>query len=111
MLGRRHYIRRQRPHKRVARHRPALPAAVRRARPGGAVGVNVVRREASVHSVRWQASVRRVHPVHGMGQTLRIPAVPVGPERQLQRMESDLHRQQRGGKLKICIVFELPFNV
>lgn len=33
--------------------------------------------------------------VHGLGQTLRLPAVPEWPQRQLWRLEGNLHRQQQ----------------
>lgn len=59
-----------------------------------AAGLPPVRHQAVVHAVRWQAAVRRVDPVHGLGQALRLPAVPVRPQWQLQRLEGDVHRQQ-----------------
>lgn len=41
--------------------------------------------------------------VHGLGQTLRLPVVSEWPQRQLWRLEGDLHRQQQCCKSKITV--------
>jgi hypothetical protein len=40
------------------------------------------------------ASVRRVIPVCGLGPPPRLPAVPLGPVRQLRRLARDMHWRQ-----------------
>ena len=42
-----------------------------------AVGVRVVRREASLHAVRRQKAVRSLTSLHGMGCAFRLSALPV----------------------------------
>jgi hypothetical protein len=44
---------------------------------------------SGVHPVWRQEALRRVHPVHGVGQALRLPALPVRPQRQLWRLEGN----------------------
>ena len=46
-----------------------------------AVGVGVVRHQAGLHAVRREEALRRLHLVHGLGLSLRLPALPVGPVR------------------------------
>ena len=40
-----------------------------------------------------QAALRRQPALRRLGSALRLPAVPVRPQRQLHRLEGDLHRQ------------------
>ena len=40
-----------------------------------------------LHPVGRQEALWRFHPVHGVGQALRLPALPVRPQRQLRRLE------------------------
>ena len=54
-----------------------------------------VQLQAIVHPVRWLAAVRCGVLVRGVGPSLRFPAVPKRPVRQLQRVESDGHRAEQ----------------
>lgn len=52
-------------------------------------------RRLTVGFVDRKEAVRCVSAVHGLGQTLRLPAVPERPQRQLWGLEGDVHRQQQ----------------
>lgn len=73
-----------------------------------AIGVVFVWYQTSVHSVWWKEAIRSVYFVHGLGQTLRLPVVPIGSEWKLWRLEGYVHWKQFWGNVVWIGLQRLP---
>ena len=89
---------RQHPQQLGPPRRPATRLRLRRARPRRAARPRPLRRQAGLHPVRGPQALRRLAALRRLGPRARVPAVPVGPVGQLQRVEGDGGRGRgRGG--------------
>ena len=79
----RHHLRRQHVDQRdeADRAEVQVPLRVRGEHPLRAAGVLAVQHQACLHPVRGQEALQCLYLVHGVGQTLWLPALPVRPIR------------------------------
>lgn len=62
-----HNLRRQHSYNRAQTNRSKILFAVPRADTSREFSIKSMQHQTSLHSIRWQTSIRRVHFVHGLG--------------------------------------------
>mmetsp|Transcript_14538 Transcript_14538/g.41213 ORF Transcript_14538/g.41213 Transcript_14538/m.41213 type:complete len:231 (+) Transcript_14538:315-1007(+) len=95
-------MQRCRPHSRCQHtHRPgsaagwSVPLSVPRSHPRGTARGVRLQLQTILHAAGRAAAVRRVLPVRRVRRRARIPALPVRPQRKLQRLEGHRDRVQQ----------------